>query len=94
MCSTPSINPGFGGQSFLSSQLPKIRRIREMIDGRPIRLEVDGGVSPKTIAAVVEAGADAVVAGSAVFDGGGRESYDRNIKALRGAAALAGTIGI
>jgi ribulose-phosphate 3-epimerase len=89
-----SVNPGFGGQSFLPSQLPKIRRIREMIDGRPIRLQVDGGVSPKTIAAVVEAGADAIVAGSAVFDGGGRDSYARNIKALRNAAALAGTLQV
>jgi len=57
-------------------------------------LQVDGGVSPKTIAAVVEAGADAIVAGSAVFDGGGRDSYARNIKALRNAAALAGTLQV
>jgi ribulose-phosphate 3-epimerase len=82
-----SVNPGFGGQSFIPSQLEKTRRIREMIGRRPIHLQVDGGVSPKTIAAVVEAGADVVVAGSAVFDGGGRESYAKNIAALRAAAA-------
>ena len=84
-----SVNPGFGGQSFIPSQLEKARRIREMIGRRPIHLQVDGGVSPKTIAAVVEAGADVVVAGSAVFDGGGRESYAKNIAALRAAAAAA-----
>ena len=87
-----TVNPGFGGQSFIPSQLEKIRRIREMIGRRPIHLEVDGGVSPKTIAAVVEAGADVVVAGSAVFDGGGRDSYAKNIAALRAAAATAGAI--
>ena len=84
-----TVNPGFGGQSFIPSQLEKIRRIHEMIGRRPIHLEVDGGVSPKTIAAVVEAGADVVVAGSAVFDGGGRASYAKNIAALRAAAAAA-----
>ena len=82
-----SVNPGFGGQSFIPAQLEKIRRIREKIWLRPIRLQVDGGVSPETIGAVVRAGADWVVAGSAVFDGGGRESYARNIAALRAAAA-------
>ncbi|HTO79822.1 MAG TPA: ribulose-phosphate 3-epimerase [Methylocystis sp.] len=87
-----SVNPGFGGQTFIPSQLEKIRRIREMIGRRPIHLQVDGGVSPKTVAAVVEAGADVVVAGSAVFDGGGRESYARNIAALRAAAATAGAL--
>ena len=89
-----SVNPGFGGQSFIPSSLEKIRRIREMIGRRPIHLQVDGGVSPKTIAAVVAAGADVVVAGSAVFDGGGRESYARNIAALRVAASTAGAISI
>ena len=81
-----SVNPGFGGQSFIPAQLEKIRRIRQKIWLRPIRLQVDGGVSPETIGAVVKAGADWVVAGSAVFDGGGRESYARNIAALRAAA--------
>lgn len=89
-----SVNPGFGGQSFIPGQLEKIRRVREMIGRRPIHLQVDGGVSPKTIAAVVEAGANVVVAGSAVFDGGGRESYRKNIAALRSAAAAAGAIAV
>jgi ribulose-phosphate 3-epimerase len=77
-----SVNPGFGGQSFITSQLDKIRRIRQMIGDRPIELEVDGGVSPETIAAVVDAGADVLVAGSAVFKG---DDYAATINALRGA---------
>ena len=89
-----SVNPGFGGQSFIHSQLPKIRRIREMIGRRPIRLQVDGGVSTRTIAAIVEAGADTLVAGSAVFQGGGSEAYAQNIAALRAAAASAGAISV
>jgi len=89
-----SVNPGFGGQSFIPSQLEKVRRIREMIDRRPIHLQVDGGVSPKTIAQIVEAGADVVVAGSAVFDGGGKASYERNVAALRAAAATAGSVSV
>jgi ribulose-phosphate 3-epimerase len=88
-----SVNPGFGGQSFIASQLAKIRRVREKIDRRPIRLEVDGGVSTETIAAIVEAGADVLVAGSAIFQGGGGEAaYARNIGALRTAALAAGSI--
>jgi ribulose-phosphate 3-epimerase len=90
-----SVNPGFGGQNFIPSSLQKIRRIREKIERRPIRLEVDGGVSTKTIAAIVEAGADTLVAGSAVFDGGGgRDGYARNIAALREAAGCAGAIDV
>ncbi len=77
-----SVNPGFGGQSFITAQLEKIRRIRTMIGERPIELEVDGGVSPDTIAAVVEAGADVLVAGSAVFKG---DDYATTIGALRDA---------
>jgi ribulose-phosphate 3-epimerase len=88
-----SVNPGFGGQSFIHSQLAKIRRIREMIDMRPIRLQVDGGVSTSTIAAIVEAGADTLVAGTAVFKGGAAE-YARNIAALRTEAASAGAISV
>ncbi len=67
-----SVNPGFGGQSFIPAQLEKIRAIREMIGRRPIRLQVDGGVTPQTAKAIVEAGADVLVAGSAVFHGGGK----------------------
>jgi ribulose-phosphate 3-epimerase len=80
-----SINPGFGGQSFMPSQLAKIARLRSMIDacGRDIVLEVDGGVTPETARLCVEAGADALVAGTAVFKDG-PEGYARNIRALRG----------
>jgi ribulose-phosphate 3-epimerase len=80
-----SINPGFGGQKFMPSQLAKIAAIREMIDatGRDISLEVDGGVNPETAKLCVEAGATALVAGTAVFRGG-PEAYAANIAALRG----------
>lgn len=88
-----SVNPGFGGQSFIPSQLDKIRHIREMIGRRPIRLEVDGGVTPHTAAAIVEAGADTLVAGSAVFNGGA-SAYADNIAALRQAAAAAGAVSV
>jgi ribulose-phosphate 3-epimerase len=88
-----SVNPGFGGQSFIASQLDKIRAIREMIGARPIRLEVDGGVTPETAAAVVEAGADALVAGSAAFRGGAGQ-YGANIAALRAGAASAGAVTV
>jgi ribulose-phosphate 3-epimerase len=77
-----SVNPGFGGQSFIESQLGKIRRIRDMIGDRPIELEVDGGIKPSNIAAAVKAGADAFVAGSAVFNG---NDYHATIGALRNA---------
>jgi ribulose-phosphate 3-epimerase len=81
-----TVNPGFGGQSFLSSQLGKITRLRGMIDasGRDIVLEVDGGVNPQTGRRCVEAGADALVAGTAVFKDG-PAGYAANIAALRGA---------
>ena len=77
-----SVNPGFGGQSFMPSQLPKIARIREMIGDRDIELEVDGGVNTETIKSVVDAGADVLVAGSAVFKG---DDYAATIGALRDA---------
>jgi ribulose-phosphate 3-epimerase len=80
-----SVNPGFGGQSFIPSQLDKVARIRAMIDrtGRDIRLEVDGGVNAETARLCVEAGADVLVAGSATFKGG-PERYAANIAALKG----------
>lgn len=78
-----SVNPGFGGQSFIPSQLGKINRIREMIGDRSIELMVDGGINPGNIASVVKAGANAIVAGSAVFTGG---DYVASIKSLRDAA--------
>jgi len=82
-----SVNPGFGGQSFLHSQLPKIRALRAMIGDRDIRLEIDGGVTPETAPLCVAAGADALVAGSAVFRGGTPEAYRANIAAIRSACA-------
>jgi ribulose-phosphate 3-epimerase len=78
-----TVNPGFGGQSFLQSQLEKIRRVRAMISDRPIRLEVDGGVTRDNAAIVAAAGADTLVAGSAVFRG---VDYAGNIAAIRAAA--------
>ena len=80
-----SVNPGFGGQSFITSQLKKIEAVRKMIDktGRDIRLEVDGGVDLKTARACVDAGADVLVAGTATFTGG-PERYAANIAALKG----------
>jgi ribulose-phosphate 3-epimerase len=79
-----SVNPGFGGQSFMSSQLRKIERLRRMIDetGRDIVLEVDGGVTTETAPKCVAAGATALVAGTAVFRGGPAK-YAENIEALR-----------
>ncbi|MDG6079381.1 ribulose-phosphate 3-epimerase [Erythrobacter litoralis] len=82
-----SVNPGFGGQSFIHSQLRKIEAIRKMIEkaGKDIRLEVDGGVDSATAPLCVEAGADVLVAGSASFKGG-PDRYAANIAALKGAA--------
>jgi ribulose-phosphate 3-epimerase len=79
-----SVNPGFGGQSFIASALPKITRVRERIAacGRDIRLEVDGGIKIDNIAAVARAGADTFVAGSAVF---GVADYTATIAAMRAA---------
>ena len=80
-----SVNPGFGGQSFIDSQLRKVEAIRKMIDqtGREIHLEVDGGVNAETARLCVDAGADVLVAGSATFKGGPGQ-YAANIAALRG----------
>ena len=75
-----SVNPGFGGQSFITSQVEKIRRLKAMIGQRPIELEVDGGITPATSKLVREAGADVLVAGTAVF---GTKDYRGNIAALR-----------
>ena len=82
-----SVNPGFGGQSFIAGQLKKIAAVRKMIDsaGRDIRLEVDGGVTPGTARRCVEAGADVLVAGSATFKGG-PAAYAGNIAALKAVA--------
>ena len=81
-----TVNPGFGGQAFLPSQLGKIRAIRKIIGARPIHLEVDGGINADNVKLVVEAGANAIVAGSGIFKGG---AYEKNIAALRAAALRA-----
>ena len=80
-----SVNPGFGGQSFISSQLRKIEAVRKMIDksGRDIRLEVDGGIDVATAPQAIAAGADVLVAGTATFKGG-PDAYADNIRRLRG----------
>jgi ribulose-phosphate 3-epimerase len=87
-----TVNPGFGGQKFIHSQLDKIRRLRAMIGDRPVHIEIDGGVAPDTAPLVVAAGADVLVAGSAVFKGGSvaaPEAYGANIRAIREAAESA-----
>jgi len=80
-----TVNPGFGGQGFISAQIDKIKRIRAMIGDQPIHLQVDGGVSPATAGGCAAAGADSLVAGSAVFKGGA-DAYAANIAAIRAAA--------
>jgi len=81
-----TVNPGFGGQSFIPSVVEKIRRVKAMIGKRPIHIEVDGGVTPETAPLVTAAGANVLVAGSAVFKGGTRDAYAANIAAIRKAA--------
>jgi ribulose-phosphate 3-epimerase len=84
-----SVNPGFGGQKFVPDAVEKIRRLRALAGARPIDIEVDGGITPETAPAVVAAGANVLVAGTAVFRGGNPEAYRTNIAALRNAAATA-----
>lgn len=84
-----SVNPGFGGQSFIPSMCAKVARIRTMIAGRDIRIEVDGGVNAETARTLVAAGADVLVAGSAIFANGEPASYADNIAAIRGVRASA-----
>ncbi len=83
-----TVNPGFGGQKFIPSGLEKLRRIKAMIGDRPIDLEVDGGVTPENAMDIVAAGANWLVAGSAVFKGG-PDHYRKNIDAIRLSAQLA-----
>jgi ribulose-phosphate 3-epimerase len=83
-----SVNPGFGGQQFIPSAIEKIARLRAMAGGRPIDIEVDGGITPETAPTAVRAGANVLAAGSAVFKGG-PAAYRGNIAAIRNAAALA-----
>jgi ribulose-phosphate 3-epimerase len=84
-----TVNPGFGGQSFIPAMVEKIRRVKAMIGNRAIDIEVDGGIDPETAPLVVAAGANVLVAGSHVFKGGTKESYAANIAAIRSAAESA-----
>ncbi len=84
-----SVNPGFGGQKFLTGAIEKLEKLRALAGGRPIDIEIDGGITPEVAADVVRAGANALVAGSAVFKDRTPESYRKNIAAIRHAAALA-----
>lgn len=81
-----TVNPGFGGQAFIDPMVEKVARVKAMIGDRPIDIEIDGGVSPKTTPQLVKAGANVLVAGSAVFKGGSEEHYRANISAIRDAA--------
>ena len=80
-----TVNPGFGGQSFITSQIEKIRRLRALIGDRPIELEVDGGINPETAGLCAAAGANVLVAGTSVFGSG---DYAANISRLREGATL------
>lgn len=84
-----TVNPGFGGQAFISAVVDKIRRVKALVGSRPIDIEVDGGVTPETAPLVVAAGANVLVAGSAVFKGGTQEAYAANISAIRKGAQSA-----
>jgi ribulose-phosphate 3-epimerase len=87
-----TVNPGFGGQKFIASQVEKVRALRAMIGDRPIHIEIDGGVTVDTAPLVVAAGADVLVAGSAVFSGGSVDNpgvYGENIARIRKAAEAA-----
>ncbi|MEO1733667.1 MAG: ribulose-phosphate 3-epimerase [Pseudomonadota bacterium] len=84
-----TVNPGFGGQKFLRDQIGKVSALRDMIGDRPVHIEIDGGVDPTTAPLVAQAGADVLVAGSAVFKGGSvaaQAAYGDNIRAIRAAA--------
>ncbi|MEM7720830.1 MAG: ribulose-phosphate 3-epimerase [Pseudomonadota bacterium] len=86
-----TVNPGFGGQKFIETQVAQVRRLREMIGDRPIHIEIDGGIDAKTAPLVTEAGADVLVAGSAVFRGGSVSDpapYGANIRAIRDAVGV------
>ena len=84
-----TVNPGFGGQAFIPSVVDKVARVKKMIGDRPIHIEIDGGVTPATAPLVTAAGADVLVAGSAVFNGAGEDDWAQNISAIRLAAQIA-----
>jgi ribulose-phosphate 3-epimerase len=81
-----SVNPGFGGQAFIPAAIDKLRDVRTLVGARPIDIAIDGGITSDNAARVVQAGANVLVAGSAVFKGG---NYKGNIAVIRNAAALA-----
>lgn len=81
-----TVNPGFGGQAFIPAVVEKVKRIKAMIGRRPIDIEIDGGVTPETAPLVAAAGANVLVAGSAVFKGGSETAYATNIAAIRAVA--------
>lgn len=82
-----TVNPGFGGQKFIHPVVDKVARVKAMIGDRPIHIEIDGGVTPETAPLVTKAGADVLVAGSAVFKGGTEPSYKENIESIRASIA-------
>lgn len=84
-----TVNPGFGGQAFIPSVIEKVRHVKALVGNRPIDIEIDGGVTPETAPLVVAAGANVLVAGSAVFKGGTQAAYAENIRAIRTAASSA-----
>ena len=81
-----TVNPGFGGQAFIPAVVDKVKRVKALIGRRPIHIEIDGGVTPETAPLVCAAGADVLVAGSAVFKGGEEAAYRENIAAIRAAS--------
>ncbi|APG89061.1 ribulose-phosphate 3-epimerase CbbE (plasmid) [Sinorhizobium americanum CCGM7] len=81
-----TVNPGFGGQAFIPAVVEKVRRVKSMIGRRPIHIEIDGGVTQETAPLVSAAGADVLVAGSAIFKGGSEQAYAENIAAIRAAS--------
>jgi ribulose-phosphate 3-epimerase len=81
-----TVNPGFGGQAFIPAVVDKVRRVKALIGRRPIDIEIDGGVTPETAPLVTAAGANVLVAGSAIFKGGAEAAYRDNIAAIRQAA--------
>ena len=78
-----SVNPGFGGQSFINSSIDKIIAVKELISSKPINIQVDGGINNETAPQVIKAGANVLVAGSAIFSGSDVKSYQQNIDTLR-----------
>ncbi len=84
-----TVNPGFGGQAFIPAVVEKVKRVKALVGDRPIDIEIDGGVTPETAPLVAAAGANVLVAGSAVFKGGSKDAYAKNIASIRTAAQAA-----